>query len=184
MKCALTFPLLAPRPGFLAPFRVRVIGIRALAASAFAKLDRVPRAVEWLRSVEKRTGFRIHHALNGGERGLWIDKRILFVDGYTDDTSPPTVYEFEGDFWHGNPDVYPFFDVHPLKKEFYGVLYLKTKLKHARIRGAGYDLVVRWECEDTGRPPPSLDIPEEQIRDLLSLHGKRARGRTNKSLGQ
>lgn len=67
------------------------------------------------------------------------------VDGYVPDTN--TVYEFWGDFWHGNPSKYDHKAINPITKETYGHLYHKTQLKRDAILAAGYNLVEIWESE-------------------------------------
>lgn len=65
------------------------------------------------------------------------------VDGYIQEAN--TIYEFNGDFYHGNPDVYGAEEHNTLLKETYGALYKKTLLKQNKILNAGYKLVVMWE---------------------------------------
>lgn len=78
-------------------------------------------------------------------RGVQIDliDGTTLVDGYDPDTN--TVYEFHGDFWHGNPEQYNQNDLHPMKNCTYGELYEKTVLKDNKIRESGYNLVTIWE---------------------------------------
>lgn len=67
------------------------------------------------------------------------------VDGYDPKTN--TVYEFHGDFWHGNPKTFNKTDMHPMKKKTFGQLHEETLEKEKRICDAGYHLVVMWESE-------------------------------------
>lgn len=69
----------------------------------------------------------------------------FLVDGFDKKTN--TVYEFHGDFWHGNPDVCNLKDIHPILKVTFGELYEKTKLKEKIITDSGFNLVVMWESE-------------------------------------
>lgn len=95
--------------------------------------------------------------------GLWLDSLGLprdqkhrnfdlkipggkcLIDGY--DPVTKTVYEFHGDFWHGNPTVHKAEDINPLVKKTFGELYLLTVEKEERIKSAGYNLVTIWESE-------------------------------------
>lgn len=89
---------------------------------------------------------------------LNIDGRKCLIDGYDPETH--TVYEFHGDFWHGNPLIYAPEEVHPLVKKTYGELYEATLEKEQRIRGAGYNLVVMWESDwRSCRSTPSCHLP-------------------------
>ena len=58
------------------------------------------KALQWLKYLGHTTGYKIQHAMNGGE------KRIgdYLVDGYYEtEDGQKVVLEFHGDFWHGNP---------------------------------------------------------------------------------
>lgn len=100
-------------------------------------------SIEWLETISKTKGIYIRHALNDGE--IKIPKTRYKADGYCEETN--TIYEFHGDFWHGNPKVYNQDDIHPRAKKTFGELYQKTLLKEQKIRELGYNLVVIWESE-------------------------------------
>lgn len=92
---------------------------------------------------------------------LWLDsldipiesrnKYVMFgskyfcVDGI--DYENRIVYEFYGDFFHGNPSLYKHDDMNPLLKETYGSLYEKTINKEKIITDSGYKLITIWENE-------------------------------------
>lgn len=65
------------------------------------------------------------------------------VDGYDPETN--TVYEFYGDFWHGNPNIYNKNSTNPVCKKTYGELYQEVLKKEFVIKNAGYNLVTIWE---------------------------------------
>ena len=67
------------------------------------------------------------------------------IDGYDIETN--TIYEYNGDWVHGNPDLYPSTEVNPLNKKTYGELYAKTILKKQQLTAAGYLVVDIWESE-------------------------------------
>lgn len=69
--------------------------------------------------------------------------KIFCVDGI--DYENKIAYEFYGDFFHGNPDVYNSDDINPLLKESFGDLYRKTIIKEEIIKQSGYTLVSIWE---------------------------------------
>lgn len=58
-----------------------------------------------------------------------------------------TVYEFHGDFWHGNPKVYNPNEINPKIKLTFQELYEKTLSKEQEIREAGYNLITMWEYD-------------------------------------
>jgi len=70
-------------------------------------------------------------------------KRPLHVDGF--DPTTNTVYEFLGDFWHGNPEVYESKAVNRVNKKTFGALYNQTMRRLDRLRKAGYTVVFIWE---------------------------------------
>lgn len=70
-------------------------------------------------------------------------EKTYCVDGI--DLDKKLVYEYYGDFFHGNPDIYNPDDINPLLNEKYGDLYLKTKEKEHNIKKSGYEIVSIWE---------------------------------------
>lgn len=72
-----------------------------------------------------------------------IDGKLVKVDGFHDGV----VYEFWGDFWHGNPSVFSNTEMNPKTKTTYGQLYSDTQAKRALILSAGYQLVETWESD-------------------------------------
>lgn len=77
-----------------------------------------------------------------------VDGTKYRVDGY--DAQTNTVYEFWGDYWHGNPNVYNPQDVHPTTKQTYGEMYERTMLKKEQLIAAGYNVVDVWEKDYNG----------------------------------
>lgn len=71
------------------------------------------------------------------------DGSLIVADGFKDNT----IYEFYGDFYHGNPDVKRLKpnDINPVNKMKYKDLYLKTKNREERIINSGFELIVMWE---------------------------------------
>lgn len=76
---------------------------------------------------------------------LNIKNKTYIVDGYDPDTN--TVYEFHGDFWHGNPEIYKRNEINKVRNKTFGELYYYTKKKENLIKKAGYNLVVMWESD-------------------------------------
>lgn len=107
---------------------------------AMAYFSRV--AVEWLDKRAIADGCIIQHADNVGE--FRIPGTRYRVDGYCAETN--TVYEFHGDVFHGNPDLFAAdHKCHPFKKQTAGELYAYTLKKEEAVRAAGFNLVARWE---------------------------------------
>jgi uncharacterized C2H2 Zn-finger protein len=70
-----------------------------------------------------------------------IDNKSIFVDGYDPITN--TVYEFYGDFWHGNPKVYN--GINWINNKSFNELYENTIKRELSIKKLGYNLITRWE---------------------------------------
>ncbi len=77
------------------------------------------------------------------ERQVRIDKYI--VDGYDPKTN--TIYEFNGDFWHGNPYKYNPNDINYVNNIKFGDLYEKTLIKESYLKSIGYNVVSIWESD-------------------------------------
>lgn len=99
------------------------------------------KACDWLDYVAKQENILIVHARNGQE---WrVPGTNYKADGYCATTN--TVYEFYGDFWHGNLDRYPADKYNGVCKATMGELHAKTMHREERIRGLGYNVVTMWE---------------------------------------
>lgn len=79
-------------------------------------------------------------------RGMRIDGwRNKAVDGY--DESTKTIYEFLGDYWHGNPEIYHGDVIHPEVKISYGELHKKTFENFKKLKNLGYNIKYIWESD-------------------------------------
>lgn len=96
------------------------------------------KSIKWLKSFNNEN---IQHILNGGE---YVVPGVGKVDGY--DPTTNTIYEFHGDFWHGNPSVFKHDDINPVTKTTFGILYEKTKHREQKLKQQ-YNLVTIWESE-------------------------------------
>ena len=76
---------------------------------------------------------------------LLINDKKYYVDGIISDTK--TIYEFYGDYWHGNPEVYDQDKVNISNKRIFGELYASTLEKEKALIEAGYNIVSIWETE-------------------------------------
>jgi hypothetical protein len=56
-------------------------------------------------------------------------------------------YEFDGDYFHGNPDIYDALDVNQVNKKTFGELYEKTISKRKYLLDNNIPLVWIWESE-------------------------------------
>lgn len=77
------------------------------------------------------------------------------VDGY--DPTTNTVYEFLGDFWHGNLAVFDPEMLHPKKQVTFEELFISTINRLTEIRDLGYTVKYIWETEyNNGEPMSTL----------------------------
>lgn len=73
------------------------------------------------------------------------DYKYFIVDGF--DSITNTIYEFNGDYWHGNPLMYNFNEINLSNRKTFGELYEATIGKEELIKSAGYNLISIWEEE-------------------------------------
>jgi hypothetical protein len=74
-----------------------------------------------------------------------INNKKLKPDAY--DPAINTIYEFYGDYWHGNPSKFKPDDINATNHKSYGELYAKTLEKEQIIKSAGYSLITIWESD-------------------------------------
>jgi hypothetical protein len=58
-----------------------------------------------------------------------------------------TIYEFYGDYWHGNPIRYDPEAINATNGKTFGQLYERTLYREEMLKTAGYDLITIWESE-------------------------------------
>lgn len=95
----------------------------------------------WILNESQKINYPIQTTLNGGE--YMLPNTRYRVDGFCHGTN--TVYEFWGDFWHGNPDVYNATDINKVTCTTFGELHKDTMKKRQYILDAGYNLIEIWE---------------------------------------
>ena len=71
--------------------------------------------------------------------------RKFKVDGY--DPATNTIYEFNGDYWHGNPSKFKSNDINERTHCTFGELYQKTLEKERILKEAGYNIISIWESD-------------------------------------
>jgi hypothetical protein len=92
---------------------------------------------------------------------LWMDmlkipieyrQKIIKINGknYKFDAFNPltkTIYEFYGDYWHGNPNKYNPNDINKKCKKTFGRLYEETMKREEILKQCGYKIISVWENE-------------------------------------
>jgi hypothetical protein len=92
--------------------------------------------IHWLEFMSKYYNLNIQHAENEGE--YKIPETNYKADGYCRETN--TIFEYDGDFFHGNPQIYNENDYNKLCKKTFGELYLNTLEKELKLISMGYKL--------------------------------------------
>lgn len=99
----------------------------------------------WLEQTMEREKIYIQHALNDGE--YRIPGTNYRADGYCAKTN--TVYEFYGDYWHGNLNRYAGNYYNCILNLTMKEIYQKTIEREKSIKELGYNLVIMWESDFT-----------------------------------
>jgi hypothetical protein len=100
--------------------------------------------MSWLRTMSIVLNITIIHAeTEGGE--YKIPNSNYKADGFCKEENK--IFEYHGDFWHGNPKLYLDSDYNKVCKETFGELYKKTIKKEDFIKREGYSLEIIWESE-------------------------------------
>jgi len=74
-----------------------------------------------------------------------INNKRFYFDGFDPETN--TVYEFNGDYFHGNPSKYQSDIINKVTHCTFGELYKRTLDKEAQIKSAGYNIISIWESD-------------------------------------
>ena len=131
----------------------------------------------WMDYESKQKGFHIQHARNGGE--VRVEGRL--VDGLYGEKH---VYQFHGCFWHGCPSCFPNRStVNSVNQCTMNELYQKTELFTSHLKGKGYTVNEKWECEFKNelKKDPQLEKFYKQYEPYTPIKPRDAffGGRTN-----
>ena len=74
-----------------------------------------------------------------------IGNKIVKVDALDPETN--TVYEFYGDYWHGNPKKFNPNDINVKANKSYGELFNKTMERERLLEREGYNIHSIWRCD-------------------------------------
>ena len=106
-------------------------GCQQCAGTSISKISQV-----WLGSLNLplELEYKIHYP-----NGYYV------VDGY--DKSTNTIYEFYGDYWHGNPAIFEADTINASLDISFGELYTNTLNRETILKNLGFNLVTIWEAE-------------------------------------
>lgn len=121
----------------------------------------------WLEYMQVKDNTYIQHGHNGSE--YRISGTRFRADGYS--ATLHKVYEFLGDFYHGNPSRYPLQKYNSVAHKTMGQLYGKTMARNMQIINAGYNLEYIWEA-DFARMIKSAKKIQKWWRRCRSSHRK------------
>lgn len=91
--------------------------------------------IEWLNSLGIPNDSKHRQVVLGESR----------VDGFKPETN--TVYEFLGDYWHGNPNIFNPNEINKHNDFTMGELYLETLDRFNKLKSLGYNIVYIWESQ-------------------------------------
>ena len=117
--------------------------------------------IEWLNFVSKYYNITIQHAENNGEHDILNSK--YKADGFCQETN--TIYEYHGDYWHGNPKVFDKNLINDKKKMSFGDIYKETIERETFIKEQGYNLVVMWEYDWK-----KINNSVKQLQKIFKIH--------------
>jgi hypothetical protein len=100
-------------------------------------------SLKWMAFQQSKTPYKIHHAENGGEYRVAASR--YRADGYCPHTN--TIYEFHGDYFHGNPKIHDPDVMNKTCNLTMSELYEKTLRKKQHILEQGYNYVEMWEYD-------------------------------------
>ena len=120
--------------------------------------------IKWLNIIQLIYNIHIQHAENGNE--YCIPDTKYKADGFCKETN--TIYEFHGDYWHGNPYIYRKDEINDVSKKTFGELYQNTLNKEKIIKNMGYNLVVMWEY-DWNKINKSIKILQRKYHNYINL---------------
>jgi len=82
------------------------------------------------------------------QKSIKMNGKWFKVDGFDPKTN--TIYEFYGDFWHGNPQVFDGSKINNVRKKTFDELYQSTILKEDTLKSWGFNIVTMWEHDFKG----------------------------------
>lgn len=94
------------------------------------------KCIQWIQSIKELMNINIIEEYP-------IPCTNFFADGFCKETN--TIYEFHGDYWHGNPDIYKPERLNTKIGCTMGELYQRTTERENKIKELGYNLVIKWE---------------------------------------
>lgn len=121
------------------------------------------KAINWLNQISTIFNINIQHIANGGEYEVKYDNKKYKIDGVCHELQ--IAFEFDGDFWHGNPDIYPPNEINNVIGKTYGELYTKTLQKRKHLSELGWFVISVWEYDFDN----NILLSKDQI-EMIEIH--------------
>lgn len=100
-------------------------------------------SIGWLHFMSTYYNIEIEHKLNKGEHK--INNTSYSVDGFSKENN--CVWEFYGDYWHGNPKKYDLTKINITLNKTFKELFDNTMLRKQKIINLGYNYKEIWESD-------------------------------------
>jgi len=99
----------------------------------------------WASQLESNWLDSINILPENRHKRIKIKNKLFIADGFNPNTN--TIYEFYGDYWHGNPKVYKPNIINKTRNCTFGELYKNTINRELILKEAGYNLIIIWESD-------------------------------------
>jgi hypothetical protein len=120
--------------------------------------------IEWLEYIKILTP-DIRHEINNSAGEFKIPNSNYKADGYSKMNN--CIYEYHGDFWHGNPRIFNSSDMNVCVNKTYGELYDMTLKKKYFCEKEGFKYKYIWESEWI-RGKKALIILQKKIKSKFN----------------
>ena len=117
---------------------------------------------EWLEIMKIVYNCNIVNGFNSNEFTI---PDIGKVDGFCYEKS--LIFEFHGDFWHGNPKIFNKNELNKVSKKKFGELYNKTIERDLKIIEKGYNLIYIWEYDWNLKKKLNKEIINRRFKCLM-----------------
>ena len=98
------------------------------------------------------------------------EHRQKYIRPYkVDGISKNKIFEFLGDYWHGNPKIFLPEETNNSNKTSFGNLYQSTTNKFIKLKEMGYDIYYIWESDwNQWKRDKSLPFPIKKYKKCQS----------------
>ena len=90
------------------------------------------------------------------------NRQVRILSKKVDGLMGNVVYEFLGNYWHGNPKLFKSTDLNSITKKTFGTLYEKTMKKFKFLKETGYQIKYVWEDDWKEFRDGSVEVPNIQ----------------------